>query len=99
MAHVSHPASLMSRTIVNSEIPHDHPAKGEIEQGLRSVLAGLPDEWRITVVCSRTSVWWVLRVDGPGFEWMTVLADRTSQTASEVTGRLLDALRASTVLS
>ena len=96
---MSSPANLTNRTIVNSEIPSDHPAKREIEQGLCSVLAGLPDEWRITVVCSRTSVWWVLRVDGPGFEWMTVLADPTKQNAPEVTGRLLVALRTSTVLS
>ena len=74
---------LTNRLIVNSEIPHDHPAKQEIERGLRSVLVGLPDDWRITVVCSRTSVWWVLRVDGPGFEWMTVLADPTQQNAQE----------------
>jgi len=90
---------LTNRTIIDSEIPPDHPAKREIEQALRSVLVGLPDEWRITVVCSRTSVWWVLRVDGPGFEWMTVLADPTKQNASETTGRLLGALRASKVLS
>jgi len=90
---------LTNRMIVDSEIPPDHPAKREIEQGLRSALVGLPDEWRITVVCSRTSVWWVLRVDGPGFEWMTVLADPTKQNASEMTGRLLGALRDSKVLS
>ncbi len=96
---MSNPANLTNRTIVNSEIPPDHPAKGGIEQGLRSVLVGLPDEWRITVVCSRTSVWWVLRVDGPGLEWMTVLADPTKQNAPEMTGRLLAALRASKVLS
>ena len=91
--------NLTNRTIVNSEIPPDHPSKREIEQGLRSVLVGLPDEWRISVVCSRTSVWWVLRVDGPRFEWMTVLADATKQNPPEMTGRLLGALRASKVLS
>jgi hypothetical protein len=90
---------LANRTIVDSEIPSGHPAKREIERGLRSALVGLPEEWRITVVCSRTSVWWVLRVDGPGFEWMTVLADPTKQNAPEMTGRLLAALRASKVLS
>lgn len=92
-------AELTNRTIVNSEIPPDHPSKREIEQALCSVLVGLPDEWRITVVCSRTSVWWVLRVDGPAFEWMTVLADPTKQNAPEMTTRLLAALRASKVLS
>jgi hypothetical protein len=92
-------ADAADRLIVESEIPHDHPAKQEIEQSLRSVLLGLPDQWRISVVCSRTSVWWVLRVDGPGFEWMTVLADPTKQNAHEVTWRLLGALRASQVLS
>ncbi len=96
---MSNAANLTNRTIVNSEIPPDHSSKREIEQALRSVLVGLPDEWRITVVCSRTSVWWVLRVDGAGFEWMTVLADPTKQNASEMTGRLLAALRASKVLS
>jgi hypothetical protein len=90
---------LSNRLVVNSEIALDHPAKQEIERGLRSVLVGLPDEWRITVVCSRTSVWWVLRVDGPGFEWMTVLADPSKQNAQEMTLRLLGALRASKVLS
>lgn len=88
-----------NRLIVNSEIPHDHPAKQEIERGLRSVLLGLPEEWRITVVCSRTSVWWVLRVDGPRFEWMTVLADPSKQHVKEMTRRLLGALRASKILS
>jgi hypothetical protein len=90
---------LTHRMVVDSEIPPDHRAKREIEQGLRSVLAGLPGEWRITVVCSRTSVWWVLRVDGTGLEWMTVLADPTMQNAPEMTARLLAALRASRVLS
>jgi hypothetical protein len=87
------------RTVVDSEIPPDHPAKREIENGLRSALVGLPGEWRIAVVCSRTSVWWVLRVEGPRFEWMTVLADPAQQNALEMTGRLLAALRASKVLS
>jgi hypothetical protein len=90
---------LTNRTIVASEIRPDNPAKGDIEQGLRSALVDLPGEWRITVVCSRTSVWWVLRVVGPRFEWMTVLADPTKQNEPEMTGRLLGALRASKVLS
>ena len=91
--------NLTNRTIVDSEIPPDHPSKREIERSLCSVVVGLPDEWRITVVCSKTSVWWVLRVDGPGFEWMTVLGDPTKQNPLEMTGRLLEALRASKVLS
>jgi len=90
---------LTNRPIIDSEIRPDHPAKREIEQGLRSALVGLPGEWRITVVCSRTSVWWVLRVEGPRFEWMTVLADATKQNSPEMSGRLLGALRASKVLS
>jgi hypothetical protein len=90
---------LTNRLIVNSEIPGDHPEKQEIERALRSVLVGLPDEWRITVVCSHTSVWWVLRVDGPGFEWMTVLPDPSTQHAHELTRRLLGALRSSKILS
>ena len=88
-----------NRMVVDSEIPPDHPNKSEIEQGLRSALVGLPGEWRITVVCSRTSVWWVLRVEGPRFEWMTVLPDPVKQNAPEMTGRLLGALRDSQVLS
>jgi len=99
MAQVSNLPNLTNRTIVNSEIPPDHPAKGEIERGLRAILVGLPDEWRVTVVCSRTSVWWVLRVDGPGLQLTTVLADPTKQNAAEMTGRLLAALRGSTVVS
>jgi len=63
------------------------------------MLDGFPGVWRLTVVCSRTSVWWALRVDGPGFEWMTVIADPTKQNAPEMTGRLLAALRASTEVS
>jgi len=96
---MSSPANLSNRTILDSEIPPGHPDKDEIERGLRSVLVGLPDEWRITIVCSRTSVWWVLRVDGPTFEWMTVLADPAKQNAAEMTERLLGALRTSKVLS
>ena len=96
---MSNALNLTNRTIVNSEIPPGHSSEREIEEALRSVLVGLPDEWRITVVCSRTDVWWVLRVDGLGFEWMTVLADPTKQNASEMTERLLAALRASKVLS
>jgi hypothetical protein len=90
---------LTNRTIVDSEISLDHPAKREIEQGLRAALAGLPGRWKVTVVCSKTSVWWVLRVDGPGVEWMTVLVDPTKQNAAEMTKRLLAGLRASKVLS
>ena len=90
---------LTNRTILDSEIPLDHASKREIEQDLRSALVGLGGEWRVTIVCSRTSVWWVLRVGGPRFEWMTVLADATKQNSPEMTGRLLGALRASKVLS
>lgn len=90
---------LTNRMVVDSEIPSEHPDKSEIERGLRTALAGLPGEWRITVVCSRTSVWWVLRVEGPRFEWMTVLPDPAKQNAPEMTGRLLGALRDSKVLS
>ena len=88
-----------NRVVIAKEIPPDHPAKHEIEQRLCSALVGLPGEWRVTVVCSRTSVWWVLRVEGPSFEWMTVLPDPTTQHANEMTGRLLVALRDSKVLS
>jgi len=88
-----------NRVVVATEISLDHPAKGEIERRLVSVLLGLPGEWRISVVCSRTSVWWVLRVEGPSFEWMTVLPDPTKQDPNEMTGRLLGALRDSKVLS
>lgn len=90
---------LTNRTIVSSEIPVYHPFKRDIEDGLCSILVGLPGEWRITVVCSKTGVWWVLRVDGRGFEWMTVLADPTKQNPQEMTRRLLAALHASRVLS
>jgi hypothetical protein len=96
---VKNAEDLTHRMVVDSEIPPDHPDKREIEQGLRSAIVGLPGEWRITVVCSRTSVWWVLRVEGPRFEWMTVLADATKQNPPEMSGRLLGALRASKVLS
>jgi hypothetical protein len=92
-------ANLTNRTIVFSEIPPGHPAKRAIEQALRSVVAGFPAEWRISIVCSRTGPWWVLRVEGPGFEWMTVLAEPAAQTSSEMTGRLLAALRAARRLS
>ena len=91
--------NLTNRTIIDSEIPPDHASKREIEEGLRSALVGLPGEWRIVVVCSRTSVWWVLRVEGPRFKWMTVLPDPTRQNAPEMTGRLLTGLHDSDVLS
>lgn len=85
--------------VLASEIPPEHPARREIEEGLCSALAGLQGQWRVTVVCSRTSVWWVLRVEGPGFKWTTVLADATKQNPSDITASLLGALRASKVLS
>jgi hypothetical protein len=85
--------------VIDSEIPADHPAKREIEQGLRTALIGLPGKWRITVVCSSTSHWWMIRLDGPRVEWMTVLADPMEQDAPVVTGRVLAALRASKVMS
>lgn len=88
-----------NRVLVTTEIPPGHPGKNEIEQGLRGALTGLPGEWRVTVVCSRTSVWWVLRVEGPRFEWMTVLASPSQQNPTEITRRLLAALRDSKVLS
>jgi hypothetical protein len=91
--------ALTHRILLASEIPPEHPDKLEIEQGLCSALVGLPGLWKITVVCSRTSVWWVLRVDGPRFKWMTVLADATKQKPPDITARLLGALGASKVLS
>jgi hypothetical protein len=85
--------------VLASEIPPEHPARREIEEALCSALAGLPGQWRISVVCSRTSVWWVLRVDGPGFQWTTVLADAAKQNPPDITASLLGALRTSKVLS
>ena len=38
---MSSAANLTNCTIVNSEIPPDHPSKREIEQALRSILVGL----------------------------------------------------------
>lgn len=87
------------RILLASEIPPEHPDKREIEQGLCSALVGLPGVWKITVVCSRTSVWWVLRVEGPHFKWMTVLVDPTKQKPPDIIARLLGALGASKVLS
>jgi len=92
-------SSPTSRILVTTEIPLGHPAKLEIEQGLRAALTGLAGEWRVTIVCSRTSVWWVLRVEGPRLEWMTVLASPSKQNPMEITRRVLAALRDSKVLS
>ena len=94
-----HAADVSNRTILESEIPPDHPAKEQIELALKFALSGLPGEWKIAVICSRTSVWWVVRVDGPHFEWMTVLPDPTRQNAKEITCRLLAGLSAAKVVS
>jgi hypothetical protein len=90
---------LVNRAILNSEIPPGHPSKHEIEGGLCSALAGLPGEWRITIVCSHAGLWWSVRVDGPRFDWMSIFVDGTQQAAPEIIRRLLQALRDSKVLS
>jgi hypothetical protein len=92
-------AHLLEQIIVHSEIPSLHASKRRIEDGLRTALLGLPGHWRVEIICSRTDTWWVLRVDGPGFAWSTVLADRHDQHASRITARLLRALDEQKVLN
>ena len=90
---------LAERVCVESEIPSGHASKREIENGLTGVLLGLPGEWRVEILCSRSDTWWMLRVDGPRFTWTVVLTDPAEQGASEMTRRLLQALRERKVLS
>jgi len=89
---------LTNRIVLSSEISAQHPAKSAIEGALRAALLGLPGEWRVTVVCSVTTDWWVLSVEGPAFKWMTILADSLQQRPTEMSTLLLGALRHSRVL-
>jgi hypothetical protein len=90
---------LAERVYVESEIPSCHASKREIETTLTGALLGLPGEWRVEILCSRSGTWWMLRVDGPRFAWTVVLTDPAEQSASEMARRLLQALREKKVLS
>lgn len=90
---------LAERVHVESEIPSGHASKREIETALTGALLGLPGEWRVEILCSRSDTWWMLRVDGPRFTWTVVLTAPAEQNASEMTRRLLQALHERKVLS
>jgi hypothetical protein len=99
VAQVSFAGRLTERVYVESEIPSCHASKREIENGLTEALLGLPGEWRVEILCSRSDTWWMLRVDGPRFTWTVVLTDPAERSAPEMTRCLLQALRERKVLS
>ena len=90
---------LAERVYVESEIPSCHASKREIETALTGALLGLPGQWKVEILCSRSSIWWMLRVDGPRFTWTVVLTDPAEQSAPGMTRHLLQALRERKVLS
>jgi hypothetical protein len=83
---------------VYSEIPSDHAQRHPVEIGLRSALSGLRGRWRVKILCSKTEEWWAVGVEGPRFEWTAFLKEPDEQTASFITGRIMEALKEGGVL-
>jgi hypothetical protein len=82
----------MDRVTVVSEIPATHPGKRVIENASREALRGLIGSWTLAIRVARGGSWWLLRLEGPGFD-RTLIVDPPEQKPAIVQARLREILR------
>jgi len=58
---------------IRSEIPSWEPYTESVETAMRDAFAGLPGKWRVEILCSRLAERWMVRINGPAFEWYLTL--------------------------
>jgi hypothetical protein len=68
----------------------DTPVRGEIVAVVEHVLSDQPGTWRVTILGSRGSDNWEMKVDGPkGFERSYTLAGKAGEHRPPVIGNVL----------
>lgn len=83
----------MTSVEIRSEIPSWEPCKESVETAIRDAFRGLVGEWRVEILCSRIAERWMVRIDGPGFEWYLTLTGREQRDPEAVAVRIQAALR------
>jgi hypothetical protein len=83
----------LSNVEIRSEIPSWEPSKESVETAIRDAFAGLPGEWRAEILCSRLAERWMVRINGPAFEWYLTLNGAERHDPEAVAMRFQTALR------
>lgn len=78
---------------LRSEIKAWDPAREAVESAIRDAFRGLAGEWRVEVLCSRLAERWMVRIDGPAFEWYLTLSGDERRDSEAVALRFRSALR------
>jgi hypothetical protein len=79
---------------IRSEIPSWEPCRESVETAIRDAFGSLPGRWRVEILCSRLAERWMLRINGPAFEWYLTLNGEEHHDPEAVAVRLQTALRA-----
>jgi len=83
----------MTSLEIRSEIPSWEPCRESVETAIRDAFAGLPGKWRAGILCSRLAERWMVRINGPAFEWYLTLNGQARHDPEAVAVRFHAALR------
>lgn len=83
----------MTNIEIRSEIPTFDPAGEAVEDAIRGAFDGLDGEWRVEILCSRIAERWMVRIDGPAFEWYLTLNGEERRDLEAIAARFQAALR------
>ncbi len=83
----------MTNVEIRSEIPSWEPSREGVEAAIRDAFQGLAGEWRVEILCSRLAERWMVRIDGPAFEWYLTLNGDERHDPEAVAVRFQAALR------
>jgi hypothetical protein len=78
---------------IRSEIPSWEPSREAVEASIRDAFSGLAGEWRVEILCSRLAERWMVRINGPAFEWYLTLNGEERHDPEAVAVRFQAALR------
>ena len=83
----------MTSLEIRSEIPSWEPCRESVEAAIRDAFSSLPGRWRVEILCSRLAERWMVRINGPAFEWYLTLTGEERHDPEAVAVRLQTALR------
>ena len=83
----------MTHVEIRSEIPSFEPSKESVETAIQDVFRELPGKWRVEILCSRLAERWMVRINGPAFEWYLTLNGQARHDPEAVAVRFHAALR------
>ncbi len=83
----------MTSIEIRSEIPSWEPCKEGVETAIRDAFRDMAGDWRVEILCSRLAERWMVRIDGPAFEWYLTLTGEERHDPEAVAVRFQAALR------